>query len=273
MERILIDIQKFASGSISMSTDGAMTGFMSWNSVVQGNTAAEKASLNKSKVGVDIYVKRTSSWTQGNFTGSTTINGVSQSFDINKYIQTDWVLLSHQEIEVSHNVDGSKTITISGVIHGPSGTTLEGKTSSGSQVVTLDTIPRYFSQTPKVEFQSNTTTSATFKWTTSEYASAVKYILDSGTETSCFSGNALTGAFTINNLSSNTSHTLKIKAQRKDSGLWSDGNTINFSTSNKTARVRVNGVWKDATPYVRINGQWKVATMYTRDNGQWKRGR
>lgn len=39
---------------------------------------------------------------------------------------------------------------------------------------------------------------------------------------------------------------------------------------NSDAKIRVNGEWKDATPYVRVNGQWKEATPYMRVNGAWK---
>lgn len=133
--------------------------------------------------------------------------------------------------------------------------------------------PAHFTQTPKVEYQSATTTSATFKWTTSENASTVKYILDGGSEVSCFSGNAATGTFTITELTSNTSHTLKINAQRKDSGLWSYSEQISFNTSNKTVRIRVNNVWEDATPYIRVNGEWEQTTPYIRINNEWKRGK
>lgn len=44
-----------------------------------------------------------------------------------------------------------------------------------------------------------------------------------------------------------------------------------FKTGGKT-RIRVNGQWKDATPYVRVNGQWKEAKPYIRINNQWKEG-
>lgn len=59
----------------------------------------------------------------------------------------------------------------------------------------------------------------------------------------------------------------------------SGGNEIAWSwkdyTMTKTAglsEIRVNGQWKQATPYVRVNGQWKQATPYTRVNNQWKEG-
>lgn len=59
----------------------------------------------------------------------------------------------------------------------------------------------------------------------------------------------------------------------------SGGNEIAWSwkdyTMTKTSglsEIRVNGQWKQATPYVRVNGQWKQATPYTRVNNQWKEG-
>lgn len=60
---------------------------------------------------------------------------------------------------------------------------------------------------------------------------------------------------------------------------WKDGSKIGESseitincTIGGTARVRVNGQWREATPYIRVNGQWKEAVPYIRVNNQWKEG-
>jgi len=37
------------------------------------------------------------------------------------------------------------------------------------------------------------------------------------------------------------------------------------------ARVKQNGVWKDAIPYVKVNGVWKLARPYSKVNGTWKK--
>ena len=37
-------------------------------------------------------------------------------------------------------------------------------------------------------------------------------------------------------------------------------------------RLRVNGVWKKATPYLRVNGAWGKCKAYLRDSGSWKKG-
>lgn len=178
---------------------------------------------------------------------------------------------------------GSESGTIT-IYHKTDGTadpvyfTLNGKvynsgTESHTDTLPLTTIPRHFTQKPKVETQDTTTTSGTFKWTTSENAGEVKYTVDGGSEVSVFSGQATTGTFTVSNFESNTSHTITIDAQRKDSGLWSLSDPNNFATSSKTVRIKLNNEWKDATPYVRVNGEWKVSTPFIRDNGQWKRGK
>ena len=44
--------------------------------------------------------------------------------------------------------------------------------------------------------------------------------------------------------------------------------TLTFT--EKKTKIRVNGEYKDSTPYVRINGEWKQATPYIRINGEWK---
>ena len=39
-----------------------------------------------------------------------------------------------------------------------------------------------------------------------------------------------------------------------------------------TLHLRVNGVWKKATPYLRVNGSWKKCKAYLRVSGSWKKG-
>ena len=267
MERLKLDIQKFASGSFLIGTSGALQGQVLWSSVAHQES-------NTSTVTVTVQARRTDSYTTtGTWTGNSVIAGESSTYATDASISNSWVTVKTQTKTVQHSDDGTCVIQVGGAVTGPSGTSLAGNTVTGSTLVTLDTIPRHFTQTPVVSFKDASTTAATFNWSTSETCSAVKYILDGGAETYGWLGSATSGAFTISNLSANTSHTLKINAQRKDSGLWSYSNQITFKTSAKTVRIRVNGAWKDATPYVRVNGQWKVAVPYTRVNGQWKKGK
>ncbi len=260
---------------VAQSYLGNTNGTLNWYIRVYGKLISQNTANNSSVVAYESRIYGEGSGTYF-YTGSTTLKslqGTNASGSIENaegtYYKGETTLQTFNNITVPHNSDGTKSVWIRGIFNsGPWGWDV-----AADGTADLPRIPRQFTQTPKVEFQSNTTTSGTFKWTTSENASQVNYILDGGSETQCFSGDAKTGTFSINNLNSNTSHTLKIKAKRKDSGLWSDGNTINFSTSNKTVRIRVNGQWKNATPYIRVSGQWKVATPYIRVSGQWKRGK
>lgn len=54
----------------------------------------------------------------------------------------------------------------------------------------------------------------------------------------------------------------------------SDGNekTISCSTDSK-GRIRINGEFKNATPYIKINGEWKRTIPHIRINNEWKRGK
>lgn len=50
--------------------------------------------------------------------------------------------------------------------------------------------------------------------------------------------------------------------------------TGEFTTlASTTLKIKVNGVWKKATPYIRVNGTWKKAKAYMKINGTWKQGK
>lgn len=138
----------------------------------------------------------------------------------------------------------------------------------------LPDIPRKFTQTPVISTSSATTTSATFAWNTSETCDWIRYHLDNSSNwVDVFSGNATSGAFSINNLGPRETHTVYVECRRADSGLWSNSNTISFSTSSKTINLKTKEIWKLATPYLKINNLWKVVIPYIKVNGKWKRGK
>lgn len=143
MERLKLNTQKFASSSMSFA-NGNMLVLLNWSSSVIGSTPAEKAQNNKSGVGADIYVMRTDSYyTTGNFTGHININGVGFGFDTYGTARNgQWLHLGSAYLEVGHNSNGTKKCYIGGVVTGPTETSWEGKTASGGQDVTLDTISR-----------------------------------------------------------------------------------------------------------------------------------
>lgn len=144
MKKMKLNIQLFASGSFEFSNWSSGTplrGKIEWSSSPIGNE-------NKSSVTARIFARRTSGSTWGReWNGYINIGGNNHSFD-EIYtgevtsIGTDWVLVEYFNDTINHNQDGSKTITISGEVYGPSGTSLSGKSSWGSTSATLDKIPR-----------------------------------------------------------------------------------------------------------------------------------
>ena len=104
-------------------------------------SATQDEEKNESTVTATLYYYRTNSYTtSGDWTGTITIDGntISES-GVWAYIQqTEYEIISHT-VTVPHNVDGSKTITISATGRVP-GTTLESTAISAT--ITLDQINR-----------------------------------------------------------------------------------------------------------------------------------
>lgn len=137
MQRMKLNIQLFASGTIEFPYNGNLQGKLEWSSSGDVNS-------NSSNVTCSLYARRNMGYTLGpDWTGNITIDGTTSYFNGFNYsveIRTDWVLIFTAYKTVQHNNDGSKSITISGAITGPSGTSLAGKTSSGSGTATLDNL-------------------------------------------------------------------------------------------------------------------------------------
>ena len=129
-----------ANGTISLGTSGAIIGQIVWSSSSNGTSA------NSSQVTASIQVKKTSNTTAsttGTWTGNLNINNDNRTFSIRKEVsKNSWVTLSSFTITKSHNLDGTGSCYIQGQIKGPSGTSQSSSVVSGSQTVTLDTIPR-----------------------------------------------------------------------------------------------------------------------------------
>lgn len=52
---------------------------------------------------------------------------------------------------------------------------------------------------------------------------------------------------------------------------WGPWSNMMSARTLAGAKVRQNGVWKDAIPYVNQNGSWKLAQPYSKINGIWRR--
>lgn len=105
--------------------------------------------LNNSDVTCRIYVHKGNDSTlltiptSGTWAYSMNINGKAFSGTVSKDVLLDWVLLATVSVsDIAHNDDGTKSITISGSVTAPSGTSFGGQKTSGSGTFTLDTVPR-----------------------------------------------------------------------------------------------------------------------------------
>lgn len=109
-------------------------------------SATASASSNTSALIVKLYVKKGSTTetltipTEGNWTYAITVDGTSVGGMTNKPVLEEWVLLYTHTTSISHKVDGSKSITISGSITAPAGTNFANHKTSGSKTVALDSI-------------------------------------------------------------------------------------------------------------------------------------
>ena len=234
MKEIKLDIQKFAGPTnIVFPNNGNMEGYIRWESSVVGSTTQEKAQLNKSSVTAYLYVRRNDGYsTWGDFSGGITINGQSQNFyPVWISVSGDWVYVAQKTVEVPHNADGSKSITISGWVTGPTETTWEGKTVSGSGTATLDKIPRYATSNQSVN--SKTETSITMNWSSDNTCDYVWYSTNNGSSwTAVGSVNGTSGSYTISGLTPETQYNIKTRVRRKDSQLTTDSSATGVTTYN-----------------------------------------
>ena len=189
------------------------------------------------------------------------------------YYAGDYTLLS-QDVTVSHDSQGEHTETISGN-------------------VTSGYVSWYFSQSvafPKIntltQLESFTGTSITGNFKATYTPGQYQYklaIAIAGVKTLQVFDNYVSGTnvqFSDNAISQirayTTNKTITLAGILQN---WSNGAylgdskqiEITVKTTNGVS-LRVNGTWKEATPYVRVNGAWKEATPYVRVNNQWKEG-
>ena len=141
-----------ASGIINLNNSsqtsggGYLMGMVEWSGT--GDTAS-----NQSSVTANFYVRKASSTgiinapTTGHWDCSLTIGGSNVSQSVSASIGADWVLMLTATVPITHNSDGSKSITIAASAWGPSGTSYSGLQTVGSGTAVLDNIPRASSLT------------------------------------------------------------------------------------------------------------------------------
>ena len=115
---------------------------------IEWSSSTNKAA-NSSDVTVKLYVKKGDTTTnltiptEGTWSYKLTVNGSAVSGTAKKSVLKDWVLVYTRTVSgISHDGDGTKSITISGSVTAPSASSFKGHTSSGSGTAEFDEIPR-----------------------------------------------------------------------------------------------------------------------------------
>ena len=138
-----------ASGIITLTRSGygEMFGQIVWSSTSNGTAA------NTSTVTATIQVSRTSPYvTTGTWTGNIKVGGTTKTFSVYHDVTSSWLTLQTVTTTVSHNADGTGSCYIYGTIQGPGGTSMEYTSTTGSETVTLDKIPRQATLTSAANF-------------------------------------------------------------------------------------------------------------------------
>lgn len=278
--KMKLNIQRFASGTIDLGTDGPLTGQIVWSSSSNGSAA------NSSNVTATLQIRRNDGYTTtGTFSGGLNINGDNRGWSWYGSLSSGLVSVASFTITVGHDSDGQKVIWIGGSCAGPSGTSMSGRQISNSAPVRLDTIPRY-ATTNSV---SGSNIEEPFKVNYSKYVSSWNYVLrisiPNVEEVEKITYNTPGAPYTLTKNSierlydrfpnTNTFNLgFAIETWSGNSRLSAGNEVIKSCTKvDRVGRIRVGNEWKRATPYVRVNGEWKKATPYTRINNEWKRGK
>lgn len=135
-----------ASGTINLTQSKASGSYID-SKIVWNSTPNNDA--NNSVVTAKLYVRKgdtaqtLTSPTYGTWSYKLIVNGKSATGTKSLSVLEDWVLVHTMTVnDIAHGSDGNKSITISGSVSAPSGTSYAGHTTSGSGTAKLDTIPR-----------------------------------------------------------------------------------------------------------------------------------
>lgn len=128
---------------------------------------------------------------------------------------------------IYHNSDGSKTFSASA----QAGIYTVAVNCEGSGSWSLTKIPRGFTSTPAISKNSNTETTYTWNWETSETCSKVVLYLD-GKSKATWTGSAKSGTITATGLTPGTTYDAYLVCTRKDTGITSNSKTKQYTTLN-----------------------------------------
>lgn len=232
------------------------------------------SSGNSSKVTVNIYVRRTDVSSNGAYNNDGTPWGITidgENFSGSSAWSTkntsDWQHIGSASKVITHDSNGSKTISISASHTGnsASGSSKMGN-ASGSGTFKLTDIPRY--ATSVQSLKSKTSSSITMNWASDSTIDYIWYSKDNGSNwTGINVTDGKSGSYTISNLSANTTYKIKTRVRRKDSQLKTDSSVLPVTTYAKTiptislSSKTVNSITVSSICNVAVSGtQYRIKT-------------
>lgn len=235
------------SGSFLLNKSGTSSyieGKVEWSST-------PNTSKNQSSVTAKLYVRKGPSTitvaTKGKWRYTLNINGndsTQHTLSEGKSVLKEWVLIATKTVTVSHNSDGSKSISIAASVKGPTGTSYADHTTSKSQTVTLDTL--YTATTPELsstslDLDGTSTVTITLSPAKTAYTHTLTYTLgDSGTQSLTISSNkaTLTGSVDLAAyIPKSDSATCTITCKTYSSSTQSSSTLIGTKTATLTVNV------------------------------------
>lgn len=248
---------------------------------------ADTAYANTSHMSIALWAHtELSTQTSGrSWTGYITIGDQTKTlngYDEEKPVGSDFVhMMSFDNVEVQHNIDGTASVDIAASLTGPTGTSLQGVTCGGNFALSIDPIERKSTIIPGATVNIDQNFLVPFYQYDSRFTDTL--VIKDGESIIAIMQNVKPSEkvrlsdfeiFELYNRAGDDplSLTLSLTTRYNDELIGMDEGMVTARLTG-TSRVRVNGVWKNAIPFVRSNGVWKHAIAYTRSNGEWKNNR
>jgi len=191
---------------------------------------ATSTANNTSTLSINLVLKRPSSISSSaTKTASATINGTKYTWSGTVGGSGDKTLISKTQT-VTHNTDGTKSISISASIDlniSWGGSSIGTISASGTMALT--NIPRY--ATSNQTLNNKTETTIVMNWNSNATVDYIWYSTNNGSSwTGINVTDGTSGSYTISGLTANTTYNVKTRVRRKDSQLTTDSTALAVAT-------------------------------------------
>lgn len=212
------------------------------------NEWSTDAGKNTSTVGFELSLYKSSySWYGAtNITWSLTINGTSYSGSIPDYSAGGRLSLINSYLEVPHDADGTKTLSAYFSVYDGSGRSYTCGNASASGNLTLTAIPQ--GTYMWISERSKSWDRIEIDWSAGKPSSYVQYSINGGAwewanKYSAYeSPDHLSGHFEIQELSPDTTYSIRGKCARIDTSVYSESGTLSVRTNSANITITSNDI-------------------------------